>query len=287
MRDHKVLRWTAEAGATVHADVSRFCGGHLNDMVVDGAGRAYAGNFGFDLMGGAEPAPAALIRVDPDGTRTTLASEGLVRPTSVAVGEDGAIYVSNRGISVGTGEVVRVEPASVESVVVNDGSEQRSMVNSLTVTFDREVTLDAGAFELRKKNGSLVGLNVATSVVDGQTAAVLTFTGSGIIGGSLADGNYTLTVRGDHARDAVGRALDGDGDGAPGGDRTDAIFRLYGDGDGDRDVDLRDLGRFLSTLGRRPADPYYLAYFDVNGDARIGVTDLVAFAYRLGSNLNP
>lgn len=52
----------------------------------------------------------ALIRVAPDGTRTTLASEGLSNPTSVVVGTDGAIYVSNRGTFAGTGEVVCVTP---------------------------------------------------------------------------------------------------------------------------------------------------------------------------------
>ena len=53
MRDHRILRWSPDTGATVHADVREYCGGHLNDMVVDRDGRAYAGNFGFDLR--AEP----------------------------------------------------------------------------------------------------------------------------------------------------------------------------------------------------------------------------------------
>src|SRR5215212_5299228 len=68
MRDRTILRWSADAGASVHAEVADLCGGHLNDMVVDARGRAYAGNFGFDLMGGGDPATANLIRVDPDGT---------------------------------------------------------------------------------------------------------------------------------------------------------------------------------------------------------------------------
>ena len=54
---------------TEHADVSEHCGGMLNDMVVDRHGRAYVGNFGFDLMNGGDPVPANLVRVDPDGTR--------------------------------------------------------------------------------------------------------------------------------------------------------------------------------------------------------------------------
>jgi sugar lactone lactonase YvrE len=50
----------------------------------------------------------ALIRVAPDGVRTTLVSQGLFRPTALALGSDGAIYISNNGISPGGGQVVRV-----------------------------------------------------------------------------------------------------------------------------------------------------------------------------------
>ena len=53
--------------------------------------------------------PGRLTRVAPNGTRT-LITEALNRPTSVLVGDDGAIYVSNNGVSVGTGEVLRIQP---------------------------------------------------------------------------------------------------------------------------------------------------------------------------------
>jgi glucose/arabinose dehydrogenase len=53
--------------------------------------------------------PGKLIRVAPDGTRTTVIA-GLDRPTSVVVDPDGALYVTNHGLSVGGGEVLRVEP---------------------------------------------------------------------------------------------------------------------------------------------------------------------------------
>jgi hypothetical protein len=197
------------------------------------------------------------------------------------------IQVSDLAPDDGNSPVQVIAPAQVASVAVNDGSAQRSMVNSLTVTIDGSVTIDDGAFELSRQDGRRVELNVATSMVNGQTVAVLTFAGPDGIAGSLADGNYTLTVHSDLVHDAYGRSLDGDGDGAAGGDRSDSIFRLYGDSDGDRDVDLCDLGRFLSTFGRRPGDPHYLWYFDVNGDERVGVIDLVGFARRLGTHLNP
>jgi hypothetical protein len=175
-----------------------------------------------------------------------------------------------------------VAPARVEGVVVNDGSAQRAMVNGLTVTFDGPVTLAPGAFELRRADRSLVDLKVAASEVEGRTVATLTFIGPDVVAGSLADGRYTLTVRADSVRDRFGRALDGDGDGAAGGDRHDAFHRLFGDSDGDRDVDLHDLGRFLGSFNRGDRDPAYLWYFDVNGDDRVGVVDLVSFARRLG-----
>jgi sugar lactone lactonase YvrE len=53
--------------------------------------------------------PGELIRVAPDGAHTTVIDR-LARPTSVAVGPDGALYVTNHGLSVGGGEVLRTEP---------------------------------------------------------------------------------------------------------------------------------------------------------------------------------
>jgi len=86
MRDRRILRWSDD-GVTLHADVSDYCGGHLNDMVVDSRGRAYVGNFGFDLMGFADPAPAALVRVDPDGA-ASVAAEDLLFPNGSVITPD-------------------------------------------------------------------------------------------------------------------------------------------------------------------------------------------------------
>ena len=51
----------------------------------------------------------SLVRVATDGTRTTVIA-GLIRATGLAIGSDGAIYISHRGTSVGTGEVLRIQP---------------------------------------------------------------------------------------------------------------------------------------------------------------------------------
>ena len=51
--------------------------------------------------------PGELIRIAPDGSRSVVLG-GLNFPTSLAVGVDGALYVTNRGIAPGLGEVLRI-----------------------------------------------------------------------------------------------------------------------------------------------------------------------------------
>jgi sugar lactone lactonase YvrE len=91
MTDHRVLRY-ADGELTTLADISAHVGGHVNDLVVDAAGHIYVGNFGFDLMGGGTPAPADLVRVDPDGTVAVAATE-LLFPNGSVVTPDGRTLI--------------------------------------------------------------------------------------------------------------------------------------------------------------------------------------------------
>jgi sugar lactone lactonase YvrE len=51
-----------------------------------------------------------LVRVNRDGSRTVLASEGLFAPGGFVIAKDGSIYVTNNGILAGAGQVVRIPP---------------------------------------------------------------------------------------------------------------------------------------------------------------------------------
>lgn len=84
MRDKRLLLRGADGRLSEHADLSAFAPGALNDMLVDGRGRAYVGNFGFDLMAGAPVRSTSLIRVDPDGTVTEVAA-GLGFPNGMVL----------------------------------------------------------------------------------------------------------------------------------------------------------------------------------------------------------
>ena len=97
MIDRRLLRRGADGSLELHADLSDLATWHCNDMVVDRAGRAYVGNFGFDFEtvgqeGGSLPVPAVLARVDPDGT-VSVAAEELVFPNGTVITPDGATLV--------------------------------------------------------------------------------------------------------------------------------------------------------------------------------------------------
>jgi sugar lactone lactonase YvrE len=93
MRDRRVLRREPDGTLVVHADLSGHATWHANDMVLDGAGRAYVGNFGFDLMSGSPLETASLCRVDPDGTVTEAAAD-LWFPNGSVITPDGVLIVN-------------------------------------------------------------------------------------------------------------------------------------------------------------------------------------------------
>jgi sugar lactone lactonase YvrE len=91
MIDRSVLRYDGEKLHT-HADLSDLAGFHCNDMVVDARGRAYVGNFGFDLHNGADPVAAVLICIEPDGAARVVADD-LMFPNGTVITPDGSTLI--------------------------------------------------------------------------------------------------------------------------------------------------------------------------------------------------
>ena len=97
MLDRTVVRLDSER-LVVHADLSQIAGFHCNDMVVDIRGRAYVGNFGFDLDEAmatrgvadvlATHATAAIALVQPNGA-VSVAAEGLSFPNGMVINPEG------------------------------------------------------------------------------------------------------------------------------------------------------------------------------------------------------
>lgn len=91
MTDRRVLKFHTD-GPQVFADLSGLATFHCNDMVVDAAGGAYVGNFGFDLDGGATPVPTVLIRVAPDGA-ASVAADDVRFPNGSVITPDGRTLI--------------------------------------------------------------------------------------------------------------------------------------------------------------------------------------------------
>lgn len=91
MTDRRLLR--QDPGGLVEvADLSGLAGYHCNDMVVDGDGGAYVGNFGYNSHDGDDFKLADLIRVEPDGT-ASVAAIGLAFPNGSVITPNGGTLI--------------------------------------------------------------------------------------------------------------------------------------------------------------------------------------------------
>src|SRR5262249_18263773 len=118
---------TMTATLVLNADM-----GNYSDRV--GSAQALA-NENYSFTSGAQGSPPFIgqsIEVLPDGTKTYVlqAGRGLYRS------------YRTRTLYEGIDDALAGAPQMVESIVLNDGSAQRSMVNQITVTFSRAAVLD-------------------------------------------------------------------------------------------------------------------------------------------------
>jgi sugar lactone lactonase YvrE len=205
MLDRRLLR---HDGKRLHlfADLSALATGPCNDMVVDAAGRAYVGNFGYDRHAGEAERPACLVRVDPDG-RVVRAAEDLVFPNGTVITPDGTRLI--------IGETFASRLSAFD--VAADGSlSNRRVFAHIPGCFPDGICLDAeGAVWVANPRGDRVlrvleGGRIAQSVAtpqrgsyacmlggpDRQTLFILTNTGSGPAMAHKAEGRIeTLRVQ--------------------------------------------------------------------------------------------
>ena len=102
MTKRQVLRRFADGSMKLHADLRGIATFHCNDMVVDATGRAYVGNFGFDLDAEiaargissvlASHATAKLACIEPDGT-VRIAAQDMHFPNGSVITPDGKTLI--------------------------------------------------------------------------------------------------------------------------------------------------------------------------------------------------
>jgi hypothetical protein len=152
-------------------------------------------------------------------------------------------------------------PPTVTSVVFGDGTNQRSLVKRIVVTFSEPVSFMgsvASAFTLSRTGpgGALGDVALTVNPTSGPTSSVtITFAGSLTEFGSLVDGVYDFTISAAQVS-GVGGALDGNNDGVAGGSyvvvgsSSNSFYRLFGDANGDRKADLIDMSPLIAAMNQ-------------------------------------
>lgn len=191
---------------------------------------------------------------------------------------------------------VAVNAPVVESVIVNDNTISRSQVTSLTVTFSEEVS-HAGlqnAFIIYNRTTTDLVSSIHVQSIDagGKTIATLTFSGdstherqgAGSLGSSLSDGWYELYIVPSDVV-AISSGIQMVDEFVFGASERDDFFRLFGDTDGDADVDGQDYGRFGLTFLKSSADAAFNPALDFDGDGDVDGQDYGRFGLRFLSSL--
>jgi sugar lactone lactonase YvrE len=102
MAERRLLRRSPDGRIAAHAELGGIADFHCNDMVVDAEGRAYVGNFGFDLDAAlaargdqsviADHPTARLACVQPDGT-VSVAADDMHFPNGSVITPDGRTLI--------------------------------------------------------------------------------------------------------------------------------------------------------------------------------------------------
>ncbi|KQS64253.1 SMP-30/gluconolactonase/LRE family protein [Modestobacter sp. Leaf380] len=92
-QERRLMRREHDGTLVVHGDLQGHAIGFCNEVLVDRQGRAYVGNFGFDLDQRGPLGPSVIHRVDLDGTVTQVA-EDLWFPNGCVLTPDGVFLVA-------------------------------------------------------------------------------------------------------------------------------------------------------------------------------------------------
>ncbi len=128
-----------QSGFTMIGDIAFDQAGRLLVLEMDQAGFA-------DTDPGGMPTPGALIRVNADGTRTTLASTGLEYPGGIAVARDGSIYATNWTIFQGSNDPNLPPGVNVGGELVRISDDTPADQIGANLGGYREVAADGGIF---------------------------------------------------------------------------------------------------------------------------------------------
>ncbi|MGC4030961.1 MAG: rhamnogalacturonan lyase B N-terminal domain-containing protein [Tepidisphaeraceae bacterium] len=166
---------------------------------------------------------------------------------------------------------------TVTSFAVDNGTQQRSMVRSLTINFDKAVDLGSGALSLLLNGNASPVTLTATPTSTEKTEYVVTFSGTGVSAASLADGRYQLVVNAAAVTTAAGLSMNGS--------TSYSFFRLFGDNDGSATVNFNDFLALQTAFGLTSGSAGYLSGFDSDNNGVIDFNDFLLLQANFGKTI--
>jgi hypothetical protein len=221
-------------------------------------------------------------------TRLTIPAGTLLAGTHnlVAVYGGDANFAASESASYAQIVQVAVLGVTVNGNLPSLAGAQRSMVDSIVYSFSEAVNVGADAFDIAVdagQSGTTPTLNWAAlnPNADGSSSQwVVTFSGAGVTGGSIADGVYDITLNASAVTSDANPSVSSQA--RP----TDTFYRLFGDAQGTGKVNSADYTAFLSTFGLKSTAPGYLGYFADDGSTKIDSSDYNAFLANFGRKLS-
>jgi hypothetical protein len=245
-----------------------------NVTVAVGAQQQFAAT-ATDQFGNAISSPTFTWGIN--GSGNSINSAGLA-----TLGSTAGVYTvtATLGSASNTAGITTTAAPVVSAFTVNDGSVQRAMVDSLTVTFSQPVTLASGAISLNllsQTGGDSTPItNFNLNSPDGGTTWVLTFTDPSYIGGSLPDGAYEVIVSAAGVTNGQTQNMTADQD--------FTFWRLYGDFEGNGTVNGDDFTKLVGLLGTQTNSSDW--YVDYDSAGVIGGDAFTALVSRLGKSIS-
>jgi sugar lactone lactonase YvrE len=125
--DHRcVYRLEPDGTLARHAELGDIAGGDANDMVVDAAGRAYVGNFGFDYHGAVKSQANAMLYAPPGPPRAPLAT---FAPDGSLIGTSEPLYFPNGAVLLDGGRILVVAETMAMRLTAFTVAEDGSLID--------------------------------------------------------------------------------------------------------------------------------------------------------------
>jgi sugar lactone lactonase YvrE len=125
--DHRcVYRLETDGTLVRHAELGDIAGGDANDMLVDAAGRAYVGNFGFDYHGAVKSQANAMLYAPPGPPRAPLAA---FAPDGSLIGTSEPLHFPNGAVLLDGGHTLVVAETLAMRLTAFTVAEDGSLVD--------------------------------------------------------------------------------------------------------------------------------------------------------------